>query len=185
MTREECEEALAIMNVIIHMIEKQYDNDRVEKAVDTAIEALKAEPCEDAVSREHLLSEIDKLMQSPWFNNGKDDDRFTHYGYVERKEAVEIVRDLCVKTEPPVTPKQGWIPVSERLPEEHTCGDGFIEPSKYVLAQMKSGRMKVSRYWGSREGYKDCPWIDLSYPTTDEVIAWMPLPEPYKEGESE
>lgn len=54
MTNEEREEALAIMNVIIHMIEKQYDNDRVEKAVDTAIAALKAEPCEDAVSREFM-----------------------------------------------------------------------------------------------------------------------------------
>ena len=78
---------------------------------------------------------------------------------------------------------RGWIPVSEGLPEEHTCDDGFIEPSKYVLVQMKSGYMKVSRYWGSRERYKDRPWIDLSYPTTDEVIAWMPLPERYKDGE--
>lgn len=65
-----------------------------------------AEPCEDTINRKHLLSEIDDLMKSPWFNNGKDDDMFTHYGYVERKEAVEVVRDLCVKAEPPVTPKQ-------------------------------------------------------------------------------
>ena len=82
-----------------------------------------------------------------------------------------------------VIPTSRWILVTEKLPKEHTCGDGFIEPSEYVLVQMKSGYMKVSRYWGSREGYKDCPWIDLSYPTTDEVIAWMPLPELYKEGE--
>lgn len=52
MTNEEREEALAIMNVIIHMIEKQYDNDRVEKAVDTAIAALKAESCEEDLHRE-------------------------------------------------------------------------------------------------------------------------------------
>lgn len=62
--------------------------------------------CEDVVSREHLLSEIDKLMQSPWFNSGKDSVNLLHYGYIERKEAVEVVRDLCVKTEPPVTPEQ-------------------------------------------------------------------------------
>ena len=71
-----------------------------------AEKALDQELCEDCVSREHLLSEIDELMQSPWFNHGKDDDMITHYGYVERKEAVEVVRDLCVKTEPSVTPKQ-------------------------------------------------------------------------------
>ena len=51
MTREE---AISIMNVIIHMLEPQYDNDRVEEAVDMAIEALEQEPCEDAISREGL-----------------------------------------------------------------------------------------------------------------------------------
>ena len=49
MTREE---ALSIMQVIVHMLEKQYDNDRVEEAVEIAIEALKAQPCVDVVSRE-------------------------------------------------------------------------------------------------------------------------------------
>lgn len=80
----------------------------------------------------------------------------------------------------------GWIPVTEGLPKEHVCDDGFIEPSEHVLVQMKNGYMRVSRYWGSRESYKDRPWIDLSYPTTDEVTAWMPLPKPYgleSEGE--
>ena len=98
MTNEEA------IEVIEQDIPCEYDTDLIE-ALNMAIAALKAEPCEDAASREHLLSEIDDLMQSPWFNNGKDDDMFTHYGYVERKEAVEVVRDLCVKTEPPVTPK--------------------------------------------------------------------------------
>ena len=41
MTREE---AINIMNVIIHMLEPQYDNDRVEEAVDMAIKALEQEP---------------------------------------------------------------------------------------------------------------------------------------------
>ncbi|MBP5594168.1 MAG: hypothetical protein J6Y02_02210 [Pseudobutyrivibrio sp.] len=59
------------------------------------------------VIKKHLLSEIDELMQSPWFNNGKDfyDGTLRHYGYVERKEAVEVVRDLCIKAEPSVVPK--------------------------------------------------------------------------------
>ena len=77
-----------------------------------------------------------------------------------------------------------WIPVSEKLPEEYKTiidPDVFVDPSEEVLVQMKSGWMHVTRYWGSRERYKNRPWIDLNYPTTDEVIAWMPLPEPYKE----
>ena len=90
---------------------KEYDHEknccpRFNRVIRNTVEEMKTEPCGDAISRKHLLSEIDALMQSPWFNNGKDDDTFTHYAYVERKEAVEVVRDLCVKTEPSVTPER-------------------------------------------------------------------------------
>ena len=73
-----------------------------------------------------------------------------------------------------------WTPVSEELPKEPIYKD-FVEPSEPVLVQLTSGEMRVSRYWGSRERYKDEPWIDLSYPATLEVVAWMPLPKSYKE----
>ena len=36
-------EAISIMNVIIHMIEPQYDTDRVEEAVSMAIKALETQ----------------------------------------------------------------------------------------------------------------------------------------------
>lgn len=41
MTREE---AISIMKVIVHMLEEKYDTDRVEEAVDMAIEALQQMP---------------------------------------------------------------------------------------------------------------------------------------------
>lgn len=41
MTREE---AISIMNVIVHMLEPQYDTDRIEDAVDMAIKALNEKP---------------------------------------------------------------------------------------------------------------------------------------------
>lgn len=46
------DEAISIMNVIVHMLEPQYDTDRIEDAVEMAIKALEKEPCEDAVSRQ-------------------------------------------------------------------------------------------------------------------------------------
>lgn len=98
------EEAIRIAQGLI--VDFKCESETMVKFCNTVIAALKVEPCEDTISRKHLLSEIDALMQSPWFNNGKDGDRFTHYGYVERKEAVEVVRDLCVKALQPVTPKQ-------------------------------------------------------------------------------
>ena len=62
-----------------------------------------------------------------------------------------------------------WIPVSERLPEEHkevlTCGlGGYIE--------IQSFEDSYDGYWENKNG----DWSDL-----DEIIAWMPLPQPYKE----
>ena len=100
------EEARAILEEVKTIDDSMYQyNQAYLEALEMAIAALKDEPCEDTISRKHLLSEIDDLMKSPWFNRYKDDGGALHFGYTERKEAVEIVRDLCVKTEPPVTPK--------------------------------------------------------------------------------
>lgn len=49
------EDAISIMNVIVHMLEPQYDTDRIEDAVDMAIKALEQEPCDDAISRDAVL----------------------------------------------------------------------------------------------------------------------------------
>ena len=78
-----------------------------------------------------------------------------------------------------------WIPVSEMLPEEFICDDGYVEPSDYVLVWGDHGNYGVSRYWGNRKSkienpnsYKD--WMDLDW-VEQKPIAWMLLPEPYKE----
>lgn len=60
-----------------------------------------------------------------------------------------------------------WISVSERLPEYHkdvlTCSiGGFIE-----IQSIENG---YDEYWENQNG----DWTDQ-----DEVVAWMPLPEPY------
>ena len=53
--------------------------------------------------------------------------------------------------------KTGWIPVSERLPEK----------SGQYLVTVKKGYMLLGLWCGIKDD-----WIN--------VIAWMPLPEPYK-----
>ena len=134
MTREERDKAIDIFeHNWTQLVNGDYTEEELNMAISKALEALRAEPCEDVVSREHLLSEIEALKQTPWFNNGRDDDRFTHYGYVERKEAVEIVRDLCVKIEPPVTParKTGkWI-VHDIYYQIRCMQCGHISPMHY------------------------------------------------------
>lgn len=60
-----------------------------------------------------------------------------------------------------------WIPISEKLPEKN------IE----VLATTESGYITIAEWfeydhWFTHEG--------TSIVHTDELIAWMPLPKPYK-----
>ena len=70
-----------------------------EQALDMAIRALKNEQTDgELISRKDLLKDIADLKKSPWFNEGKDiKDLFQRNSYVARKEAVEIIEDLCIK----------------------------------------------------------------------------------------
>jgi hypothetical protein len=101
-------EAISIMNVIIHMLEPQYDTDRIEDAVEKAIKALEQEPCDDAISRQAVL---DKEVYTE-----------TSDGWTGWTVDVNDIKEL-----PPVTPAEKvsssenpnkWIPVSERYPED-------------------------------------------------------------------
>ena len=69
-----------------------------------------------------------------------------------------------------------WIPVSEKLPEEN---EYIGDVCKYYLIQDEYGDMHVAHL-------SNVGWIpmDSLKAISNEVIAWMPLPEPYK-GESE
>lgn len=74
---------------------------------------------------------------------------------------------------PTVEPKHGeWIPVSERLPEEDE--DIIITH----LGNMKKPIVDVSYFDGDFRSEDGEAYFS-------EVIAWMPLPEPYKRGEAE
>jgi len=66
-----------------------------------------------------------------------------------------------------------WIPVSERLPK---AGEYVGNVAKYYLVQNEYGDMLVARYTHSEYWEQ----IYQMKPIADEVVAWMPLPEPYK-----
>lgn len=83
-----------------------------------------------------------------------------------------------------------WIPVTERLPEEHDslfakhkgtsrwCVGMFEKMSDTVMATVKleDGTRKVM---STRT--IDGKWSLENTPITKKVIAWMPLPEPYRD----
>lgn len=65
-----------------------------------------------------------------------------------------------------------WIPVNEELPED---GEEVLTCSTVGFIEIQSLENPYDVYWENQKG----DWTDF-----DEVIAWMPLLEPYK-AESE
>ena len=53
------------------------------------------------INSDHLLSEIEELKKSPWFNRGNGSGNPVEEDeYYVRKDAVECVVDMCIKAEP-------------------------------------------------------------------------------------
>lgn len=58
-----------------------------------------------------------------------------------------------------------WIPCSEKMPEDNTD----------VIVCFYSGTVTEMRYWGNEI------FQGIYEHTAKVIVAWMPLPEPYKE----
>lgn len=108
-------------------------------------------------------------------------------------EAISIVNELAEEY------KGGWIPCSERLPKCHLVRDIFKRPNKWqtdiVLVTVKSTECDGVHYYvaedymvgSSKEGVD---WLlrcgyGGSAVYHQEIIAWQPLPEPYKKEGAE
>jgi len=157
------------------------DNPHIDAVTETIerLPPVNPQPCEDAISREDTLMALTGEWTEPT-------DELIHR-FIRR-----------IKNLPPVTPqpKTGWIPVSERLPED-------IKP---VIVTWKNTDPKsyyqyiVGKHFIGTAHYKGGKWFWYSSVTEDllaeygrcdseefdeaiEVIAWMPLPEPYEPQE--
>ena len=107
-------------------------------------------------------------------------DRLTHKrnngiksGYWSPNKKQELVDRLAMYEDVAEKEEFGrWVPCSEKLPEKPTVGeDGY-------LVQVSCAVQPFSAYWNGSL------WIDAE----DNVVipvAWMPLPEPYREVDDE
>ena len=109
------------------------------------------------------------------------------------REAADVIEELSTKLQAANMERSsqyyngGWIPVSERLPEESIKQImlGEEHTSDFVLVTIKGqtypfpkAKVKVARY-----SYTYKAW-QIANNNFGKVVAWMPLPEPYK-AESE
>lgn len=93
---------------------------------------------------------------------------------------------------PPAQPEPHWIPVSERLPEERDWylgifkepDTGWINPTPFICDYLLGTKTKATTKEGwILKGHTDREeYIDYYFNL--ECVAWMPLPEPYKEGDN-
>lgn len=154
-------------NIAIHDIKQRHDwdiNNLILINKDD-YEPLEQEPCEDAVSRKSVIT----IIQNHWWNC-RDIDK--------------LVNGL-----PSITPQEPkWIPVSEKKPNKG--GEyllwGKIDESEeedycfigdYYEFEEKFGT-EISNYDPNTLGF-----IDTEIEEYYSVVAWMPLPKPYKEVE--
>lgn len=174
MTREEAIRIIKIVLVVAENFEiavqgVELTEEKCKEAVDMAIKALKQEPCSDVISRQVVLDLPRIKTHNVWGN------------VICESVDVEDIRQL-----PSVKPAENpnkWIPVSERLPGKGEYGKVLVTyiPSggtlwtKVIIAQYSDlmGIAKPSFYIGEvgKESFQNI---------TEQVTAWMPLPEPYK-----
>ena len=114
---------------------------------------------DDLIRRKDVMLALEKCHKQCY----KEDDwgdEWIHYETTENEME-------CI---PSAQPEQQWIPVSERLPEEETD----------VLICNIDGDIEISRGSYSTEIKDHFMWYTSGWRFGD-VIAWMPLPQPYNE----
>ena len=185
MTREE---AIEFGNMWLELNEDAKDSSTYT-FFQMAIKALEQEPILEARQRERQLEiEYQHGYDKGWEEGRKALEQQSSYNSVKteldcisREEALRIAKSYYhaeyvvdrIRQLPSVTPKARWILCSERLPNE------FAD----VLCNTDSEEIFIATYLGKMNDGTDCFDDNDGMMWEGNIIAWMPLPQPYTESE--
>lgn len=172
--RKDCKHAdrERIENAIRHI---QTSTDIDPWAMNIAVDAMNAQLLEedttkgttsDCIRRQALIEKIDQ-----------DISMFEKAGHCKSADILKHVKRIVKDDLPSVQPEQHWIPCSERLPEDDTL----------MLVNYADCRPDAMNIWIGWHEMENVWYIDGEAHSDEygnEVIAWMPLPEPYEGGET-
>ena len=131
------------------------------------------------INKEQAIDKIKKRLFETAFNNvGIKQNIDETLADVAENRLENWLNEL-----PPIQPEtncsefpNSWIPCSKRLPDKE--GD-------YLVTLLDDGRTWVKiALWNETFGgrWQAVLYNDVDYSDISNVIAWMPLPEPYREG---
>ena len=126
---------------------------------------------DDSISRQDALTCISNLYPNIPINR--------EWWYKKYEPFIKC--EEAIKSLPPA---QQWIPCSERLPEEGELILLYFRPEKdtpHLRLQIGYlGSHDVEDYDFQKIGVAQVWYTDKFYWSFDKVVAWMPLPKPYK-----
>lgn len=141
------------------------------KWLNEIIKKLEQEPCEDAVRRTEVIDELNRLGRNA-FKDDTDYDNFFAF----------------VDSLPSVTPQESkWIPVTEKLPNKDgeylLFGKITEDEENYIFVGEYDSCGEQFGIWQEQFDRATLGCLGSEFFEYSSVLAWMPLPKPYKESE--
>ena len=97
--------------------------------------------------------------------------------YIKKRKAIEIVKQEAEKFGTDINVvSNGWIPCSERVPKVEDLHEKSVDDCTCYLIQRRCGIMDVAHYI---KVYGE-PYFEANSIKMKDVVAWMPLPQPYQ-----